>query len=148
MLIYLDNCCYNRPYDDFSSITVYLEAEAKLNIQELVKSKVIDLAWSYILEYENEANPSLEIRDSISDWKEVALINILENENVIKNAKSLFLLGLSPKDSLHVACAIESKSDFFITTDKGIIKKDNLIEKIKIINPITFIQFIEDKNEN
>ena len=48
-LIYLDNCCYNRPYDDFSSITVYLEAEAKLIIHDLVKNNNIDLAWSYIL---------------------------------------------------------------------------------------------------
>ncbi len=147
-LIYLDNCCYNRPFDDFHSITVYLEAEAKLIIQDLVKNNNIDLAWSYILEYENSANPSLEIMESILDWKEVAKINILANESILSNAKELFLLGLGVKDSLHVACAIESNCDYFITTDKGIIKKANNIENIKIVNPINFIQFIEEKHEN
>lgn len=147
-LIYLDNCCYNRPYDDFSSITVYLEAEAKLIIQDLVKNNNIDLAWSYILEFENSANPSTEIKELILDWKEIAKINVLENDTILFNAKEMFLLGLGVKDSLHIACAIESRCDFFITTDKGIIKKANIIGNIKIMNPINFIQFIEDINEN
>jgi len=30
MWIYLDNCCYNRPFDDQSQLRVRLEAEAKL----------------------------------------------------------------------------------------------------------------------
>ena len=33
MKIYLDNCCFNRPFDDQSQIRIKLEAEAKLKIQ-------------------------------------------------------------------------------------------------------------------
>lgn len=29
MRIYLDNCCYNRPYDDQSHILIYLETQRK-----------------------------------------------------------------------------------------------------------------------
>ena len=36
MRIYLDNCSYNRPYDDLSHLTVSLEAQAKLFIQEKI----------------------------------------------------------------------------------------------------------------
>lgn len=32
--IYLDNCCFNRPYDDQSQIKIQLESEAKLEIQK------------------------------------------------------------------------------------------------------------------
>ena len=32
--IYLDNCCFNRPYDDQSYLIVHLETEAKLFIQK------------------------------------------------------------------------------------------------------------------
>lgn len=32
MGIYLDNCCYNRPYDDQSQIRVFLESQAKLHV--------------------------------------------------------------------------------------------------------------------
>lgn len=34
MKIYLDNCCYNRPYDDQSQLRISLETQAKLYIQE------------------------------------------------------------------------------------------------------------------
>ena len=33
MRVYLDNCCYNRPFDDQSQLKVRLETEAKLFVQ-------------------------------------------------------------------------------------------------------------------
>ncbi len=57
MKIYLDNCCYNRPYDDQTQIRISLETQAKLYIQDLVKNKKLDLVTSYILWYENSENP-------------------------------------------------------------------------------------------
>ena len=35
--IYLDNCCFNRPYDDQESRVIRLESEAKMMIQEKIK---------------------------------------------------------------------------------------------------------------
>ena len=34
--VYLDNCCYNRPYDDQSHLLIELETKAKLRIQEMI----------------------------------------------------------------------------------------------------------------
>lgn len=53
MKIYLDNCCYNRPFDDQSQLKIHLETQAKLYIQAKIKEGVYDLVWSYILDYEN-----------------------------------------------------------------------------------------------
>lgn len=64
MKIYLDNCCFNRPFDDQSLLIIQLETEAKLNIQEKIKSGDISLGWSYILDFENNANPI----NLISEW--------------------------------------------------------------------------------
>ncbi|MDR2716284.1 MAG: hypothetical protein LBB46_06020 [Coriobacteriaceae bacterium] len=36
MRIYLDNCCFNRPFDDQKQIKVKLETEAKLSIQRQI----------------------------------------------------------------------------------------------------------------
>lgn len=33
MKIYLENCCFNRPFDDQNQLKIKLEAEAKLHIQ-------------------------------------------------------------------------------------------------------------------
>lgn len=43
LLIYLDNCCYNRPYDDQSQIRISLEAQAKIFIQSAIKLKKLRL---------------------------------------------------------------------------------------------------------
>ena len=37
MRVYLDNCCYNRPYDDQDQMVIALETSAKLYVQELIK---------------------------------------------------------------------------------------------------------------
>lgn len=40
--IYLDNCCFNRPYDDQEQIKIRLESEAKLEIQARIKTGELD----------------------------------------------------------------------------------------------------------
>lgn len=63
--IYLDNCCYNRPYDDNSFLKIRQEAEAKIEIQNEIKLGKFELVSSYILEYENAANTILSKKESI-----------------------------------------------------------------------------------
>ena len=53
MVIYLDSCCYNRPYDTADQLTVVLEAQCKLYIQQLVKDGFITLVSSYMVRYES-----------------------------------------------------------------------------------------------
>ena len=57
MRVYLDMCCYNRPYDDQSQIKVSLETQAKLHIQDQIQKKRLELATSYMLRYECGQNP-------------------------------------------------------------------------------------------
>ena len=59
--IYLDNCCYNRPYDDQTQLRISLESQAKLEIQKNIKNGELELVTSYMTEYENSENP-IEIR--------------------------------------------------------------------------------------
>jgi len=137
--IYLDNCCFNRPYDNQSDRRIHIETEAKLFIQEMIKNKTYHLVWSYILDFENSANPDDEIKNRIFKWKNVSEINILENDAVVVRAKEYKNQGLGVKDSLHLSCAVEASSDFFITTDDGILSKKEKINNIKIVNPVDFI---------
>ena len=79
MRIYLDNCCFNRPFDDQSQIRIKLDAEAKLKIQEEIRFGNIKLVWSYILDYENSRNPFRERKEQIRGWKKYAELDIHEN---------------------------------------------------------------------
>ncbi len=139
MRIYLDNCCFNRPFDNQISIRIKLETEAKLYIQEEVINGSIELVWSYILEYENSQNPFEYRRNAINLWKKIATIKIIEDEEILLLAKDLILFGIKSKDALHVACAIKSNCNFFLTTDDLLIKKLSDYNKIKIMNPVEFI---------
>ena len=69
MRVYLDNCCFNRPFDDQSSHSVRLETEAKLAIQEMIREGHLSLGWSYILDFENSANPFLERHLNYQNFK-------------------------------------------------------------------------------
>lgn len=68
MRIYLDMCCYNRPYDDQSQLKVALETQSKLHIQHLIKDKKLELITSYMLRYECSNNPFEMRRNTILDF--------------------------------------------------------------------------------
>lgn len=139
MKIYFDNCCFNRPFDDQRQIKIRLEAEAKLHIQEQVLGNQHELVWSYILEYENKYNPFEERRATILKWKNYAVIDVEENQEIIKSAIELQSKGIRGKDALHISCAVWAKCDVFLTTDEYLIKKLVGYKKVKVLNPISFI---------
>lgn len=140
MLIYLDNCCFNRPYDDQTHANIYLETQAKLYIQEAILTGKYQLAWSYMLQYENDQNPYINHKLEIAKWKHIASCLIAPSSEIVDLAKRFQLLGLRAKDTLHCACAISVKADAFITTDKQLIKIGQKITGLNIISPLTFIQ--------
>ena len=142
MRIYLDNCSFNRPFDEQSQLRIRLETEAKQFIQIQIISGFYELVWSYVLEMENNQNPFEDKRNAILDWKEIAKIHCEENEFILSKAKDLRNLGLRVMDSLHVACAIYSKCDFLITTDKQFYNKKT--SEIKIVNPVAFVEEMEE----
>ena len=68
MRIYLDMCCYNRPYDDQTQTRIALESQAKLHIQSMIKEGRYDLVGSYALDYEVSRNPFDMRRSSIQSF--------------------------------------------------------------------------------
>jgi hypothetical protein len=140
--IYLDNCCYNRPFDDQSQIRIHLETQAKLYIQDKIKEGIYHLVWSYILDYENGKNPYEEKRLAISPWRAIASSFIAEEtEEILTFAESLVLRGIKTYDALHISCAVAAQCDYFLTTDKKLL--NTLISEIKIVSPIVFVDEME-----
>jgi predicted nucleic acid-binding protein len=145
MRIYLDNCCLNRPFDDQLKMRIRLEAEAVLFVQGKVAAHEIEMAWSYIIDYENSLNPFDEKQSAINDLKIFAAIDTDETANILKNAFLIQNFGLKTFDALHIACAIETRCDYFLTTDDSILKKLGEFDRIKIINPIELISIMEER---
>lgn len=136
--VYLDNCCFNRPFDDQEHPIIMLETEAKLQIQHLALLGDLSLVWSFILHYENNDNPFSERRNQIALWENVADCAVTYSEALYDRAEMIMAQGIKNKDSLHIASALEAGADYFITTDKKLLNKK--IEKMMIINPLDFLR--------
>ena len=146
MRVYLDCCCYNRPFDLPSSRTIVFESSAKLLIQEWIAEGQIELAHSYVLHEEISG---------ISDEQKLSIIQHFINENttsyvasdkadeVFTLAEEIMQEGIKYMDAAHLACAILSKSDYFITTDKRVLKYES--DTIQVANPIDFIRIQEEQ---
>ena len=141
--VYLDICCFNRPYDDQQQERIYLESLAKLHVQSLIVEEKIDFVWSFILEFENSKNPYNLRKESIRkfSYRCSSYVDIINKEKVVKEAKEIISSGIKEKDALHLACAILSESDYFLTTDDRLLKFGS--SKIKILNPMLFISEME-----
>jgi predicted nucleic acid-binding protein len=137
MRVYLDNCCFNRPYDDQSHLKIELETKAKLKIQEMIVGGELELVASYILELENDDNPYLERKVTIENFLRYAIIDLDETQEIVEIAKMASDTGLKAKDSLHVACAIVANCDYLLTTDKRFLKYKD--DRIQVLNPMQFL---------
>ena len=139
--IYLDNCCYNRPFDDFTIGKNGLEANAKLFIQALVKYKSVALYYSFMSLVENDDSPFEENKEYILNFMEAnatGFVGIKRFDEIETLADEIMKTGVKKKDATHLACAIISGCDYFITTDKRILKY--VTDRIVIVNPIRFVE--------
>jgi predicted nucleic acid-binding protein len=135
--VYLDNCCYNRPYDDQSQLRIEIETKAKLFVQQLILDRTLELVVSYISEMENSDNPFSARRVAIQDFFQYAAVNIAESDEILITANKIKQMGLKTKDALHLASAISAGCDYFLTTDDRILKYSE--KRIAILNPVDFV---------
>jgi predicted nucleic acid-binding protein len=140
--VYLDNCCFNRPFDEQTSVVIRLETDAKLHVQELIRSGELELCWSFVLDYENAANPFVEVSRRIAEWKNIAAATCALSDDIAEKSAEFMALGLRQMDAAHVACAVHLGADFFLTTDKKVLNKP--ITEIQVLNPIDFIRRYAD----
>ena len=120
--------------------------QAKIFIQDCIKENKFELVASYVLIYENAKNPYEGKKDSILKFLEenvdIFIDETYKNE-VGEMAEKIIETGIKTADAHHIAAAILAKCDFLITTDKRMLKF--VSEKIKILNPIEFIEFAGEK---
>jgi len=135
--IYLDNCCFNRPFDDQEQPKVVIETLAKLYVQERVLKSELDLVWSYILKYENSRNIVEAKRMAIARWEKLSVEFVGKSEPLVLLARDIEKAGIKPLDALHIACAITAKCDYLLTVDGRMVKYRD--DRIVICGPVDFI---------
>jgi hypothetical protein len=141
-LIYLDVCCFNRPFDVQEQEAVRLETEAislilercEAGEWELLTSEVIDIELAQITD--TERSQGIKILTSLSK-SEVRL-----DENIQNRATFLQSLGIRLFDSLHIACAEAGKASVMLTVDYRLLRKTaNYSTELTVIvaNPVIWL---------
>ena len=141
LIVYLDNCCYNRPFDDRSNIRNYLEREAVLIIMQMAYEGNIKIVGSEVLQKEMSLISNNEKRRDVeSIYNELTSAVIMLNGWIIRRAEEIMAQSsIKSFDSLHLASA-ETEADVLLTTDTTFMKAANRLNtKIRVRNPINFL---------
>ena len=145
MRIYLDMCCYNRPYDDQAQLRVSFETQAKLLIQQRIKNRELELVGSYMLRYECGQNPYEMRKNAILDFLDhnmAAYVGAERKAIVEAKAGEIMKTGVKFKDACHVASAIYAQCAWFISTDKRLLRYRT--DEIRMASPVAFIMEVDD----
>lgn len=132
----------NRPFDDQSQVRIKEETKAVFEIRRRIESALIELAWSFVIDYETSRNPFAERQREAGSWKSLSIIEIGPSNKILAKAIGLRSFGLKEIDALHISCALEAKSSYFITTDDAILKKAKAVQGLNVVSPIDFLKEI------
>jgi predicted nucleic acid-binding protein len=136
--IYLDNCCYGRPFDDLNQAKINKEAQAVKKVIELSKQGNIVIVSSEFVKYEINQIPLKEKRDKILDFYYFNEYHVL-TEQIGRLAKYYQSFGLKTFDSLHLAAAETNNVNFLLTTDVDFIRFSmRFSHKTIVKNPCDF----------
>ena len=138
--LYLDNCCYHRPFDDLTQERIEREANAVNLVLSLSKNGTFIIVSSVFVDMEMNKTPSAIKRRKVLEIYRYDEYHKLDTE--IERAARLFQsYGLTPFDSLHLAVAEMKQVDWLLTTDDDYIKQSTRFEHhTKVINPYIFIK--------
>lgn len=140
MIIYLDNCCYNRPFDDQTQERIHLESEVILTVLKMGQMKQVIIAGSDILKLEMKRMQDADKKQKVLDLYRVADMHIPYTEKIRKRSAEIMLNSkIRAFDSLHIASAEEGNANVLLTTDD---KLEKMAERLKlgtrVINPLRF----------
>ena len=141
MLLYLDACCLNRPFDDQRQRRILLESEAVLALLGEVASGKHQLADSAVLQFEIGRIVDPTRRQGVRDFLGYAELHQPLSGEIQTRAAVLCALGFKQMDALHLASAEELTADYFLSTDDRLVTRAvthaNLL-KVLVANPLNF----------
>ena len=139
MLLYLDNCCYNRPWDDQRQIRIRREAESVLYIIEDVRCGVLSMAASDFTYGEIADMPDTGRQEKVLELVSTATIHVSEQPGHYSRASTFAPFNIAGYDALHLAAAESAGADYFLTTDDRLLNRSRRARHIlhlTVLNPL------------
>lgn len=141
MIIYMDNCCFNRVLDDRTYPQIFLDCNSVILVLELIENGYAELYGSEILKFEiSETLDNLK-RKKLELIYSMCSFEIKITEEIIERAYEIqYKSNIKSKDSLHLACAENKKVDVFLTVDKKFANNaKRLSSTVKVCSPTEWL---------
>jgi predicted nucleic acid-binding protein len=149
MNIYLDNCCYNRPYDGYTDDRSTTEVAAILAIIAICEFAGYKIFGSpaVVAEIDRIQNRKpLKWRQVREFYERTAKEYIAQSPAIEARARGFTTVGLGVYDAYHLAYAEAARADALLTTDDRFINtcaRENL-SIVNVTSPITFLPEVEE----
>ena len=122
-VVYLDICCFKRPFDDATQRRVRREADAVAALLDAAQDRRVRIVRSPAHDLENDRNPREDRRLATRLWLATAAVRVSSTVQSTDRARELVGLGFSALDALHLAFAETSGARWFATTDDRLLKR-------------------------
>jgi predicted nucleic acid-binding protein len=114
----------------------------------MIKNGQIKLATSFILLVEINRNTNNHKRENISTFVKQntsVFVGVEKKGLVSEMIKTITPTGIKEMDASHIACAVIAGCEYFITTDKRLLKYQT--DKLTLLNPVDFVTVLEENND-
>lgn len=143
MRIYLDTCCYNRPFDDPANERVRIEIAAIQIIMARVGSGEWKLIGGDALSSEIMQNEDFERRrgallllSRAAEWVELS-------SDVLELGSKFESCGVRGMDSLHLASATKAGADVFLTVDSRLYRRARKLQNPRPVATMLPAEWLE-----
>ena len=139
--IYLDSCCFNRPFDDLSQDKVRFECEAVLSILNNCVAGAWDVFRSDVLDDEFDRIVNFVKKQKILMLYSSTTVYVPLSDEIVSKAKSIQeISNIKPFDALHLASAEYGNASVLLTTDNKFTNQATRIStSVRVTNPAIWL---------
>jgi predicted nucleic acid-binding protein len=142
MKLYLDNCCYNRPYDDQAQEKNHMEGEAILTIINRCKQNNDEIIGSSVLDLEIDQIKDIEKKEKVKYFYNQTITEKVDyTADILKRVRELSAqTNIRTLDRFHLSFAEYSHADILLTTDTKFEKASSKLKLgIRVMNPLGYL---------
>jgi len=145
MKIYIDACCYSRPYDKpehMEQLRVRQETVAIMDALNTCAFFGFPIIGGVVVEREIGSISQVNKRRDVFDFYfSVVTEEALLLDEIDARATVLMAANVKQEDAYHVATAEAYGADYLLTLDKRLLNASKRLELyVKVINPIDFME--------
>lgn len=141
MRIYLDCCCYNRPFDDLTQNRVHDESDAILSILNRSRTDGNVILGSKVLKMEIRKISDIGKHEHVKMLYQMTGEYIPFSAEIQARAEQIQRASaIHNMDSLHLASAEVGKADVFLSTDDKLVRACQKLDlHMRVMNPVSYL---------